>query len=160
MRAEREREKEMMQHGYIVVASVSIIQDGMVLIIKETKEPVANQWNFPGGRVERGEDVTDAACREVREETGYEINLTGTTGVYPFAATGSAQVLLFHFTAEIAPESRRLHDYEMSECKWVPASELLLPNKYNLRGEAVIRRITENLIVGRIYPLAFFNRHL
>lgn len=39
-------------------------------------------WGLPGGRVEPGESVAETAVREMREETGYEVSLTGLQGVY------------------------------------------------------------------------------
>jgi 8-oxo-dGTP diphosphatase len=45
---------------------------------------VRNKWNFPSGRIELGEDILDAARREVKEETGYDVKITGTTGIYNF----------------------------------------------------------------------------
>ncbi len=44
----------MTQNGIVLVASVSIIREDQVLIIKENKPSVRNKWNFPGGRIEPG----------------------------------------------------------------------------------------------------------
>jgi 8-oxo-dGTP diphosphatase len=48
-----------------------------VLLIKRGKPPREGQWSIPGGRMEWGETVRDAALRELREETGVEAELLG-----------------------------------------------------------------------------------
>ncbi|MBV7508988.1 NUDIX domain-containing protein [Bacillus sp. sid0103] len=72
----------MTQNPIVLVVSVSIIKDEKVLMIKENKQNVINKWNFPSGRIEPGEDILYAARREVKEETGLDVELTDTTGIY------------------------------------------------------------------------------
>ncbi|TFI48809.1 NUDIX domain-containing protein, partial [Diaphorobacter sp. DS2] len=72
----------MTQNEIVLVVSTSIIQEGKVLVIKENKATVKNKWNFPSGHVEKEEDILEAACREVKEETGLDVKLTHTTGIY------------------------------------------------------------------------------
>nr|WP_253186105.1 NUDIX hydrolase [Bacillus licheniformis] len=71
----------MSQNGIVLVASVSIFSDDKVLMIKENKPTSVNKWNFLGGRIEYGEDILYSARREVKEETGFDVNLIATTGV-------------------------------------------------------------------------------
>ncbi|WP_299947128.1 NUDIX hydrolase [uncultured Ruegeria sp.] len=47
-----------------------VIHEGQALLVQRNKEPDAGLWGFPGGHVEWGETVLDAAARELREETG------------------------------------------------------------------------------------------
>jgi 8-oxo-dGTP diphosphatase len=53
----------------------AIIRDphGRLLLIRRGREPGLGLWSLPGGRVEHGETPAEAAVREVREETGLEV---------------------------------------------------------------------------------------
>jgi mutator protein MutT len=52
-----------------------IVQDGKVLIVKRAHEPRKGEWSLPGGRVELGETLIEATGREIREETGLEVDV-------------------------------------------------------------------------------------
>ena len=56
---------------------VVCLRGSEVLLIRRGKPPREGQWSIPGGRMEWGETVTDAALRELREETGVEAELLG-----------------------------------------------------------------------------------
>ena len=53
-----------------------IIEDNKVILIKRLNNPFKDHWAIPGGFVEYGEKVEDAAVREAKEETGLDIELT------------------------------------------------------------------------------------
>ncbi|SYZ74446.1 NUDIX hydrolase [Candidatus Zixiibacteriota bacterium] len=56
--------------------------DHEIVLIKRGVEPFKGDWAIPGGGVEIGETVEQAAVREAKEETGLDIKLTGLVGVY------------------------------------------------------------------------------
>lgn len=60
------------QTGPIVAVAAAAIEQGRVLVVRRTKPPNANRLALPGGRVEPGESLFEAAVRELREETGVE----------------------------------------------------------------------------------------
>jgi 8-oxo-dGTP diphosphatase len=56
-----------------VLAALAVVcRDGEVLLVQRAKPPDRGKWGFPGGRVELGETLFEAAARELREETGVE----------------------------------------------------------------------------------------
>jgi ADP-ribose pyrophosphatase YjhB (NUDIX family) len=68
-----------MQDGMHLAANVAIIEAGKVLLMQREDLEV---WCLPGGEVDPGESLAQAAIREAREETGLEVELLRLTGVY------------------------------------------------------------------------------
>ena len=96
-----------------VVALVSM--DGGLVLVKRDIEPALGRWSFPSGYVDRGETVEEAAVREVREETGLEIDLTGLVGLY---SDRDSPVVMAVYSAEVVggeliagPETRGARVY-------------------------------------------------
>lgn len=55
--------------------SACVWRDGKVLLVERGKEPWKGKWSLPGGSLELGETVREAARRELAEETGIEADL-------------------------------------------------------------------------------------
>ena len=76
-----------------VVAGTIPEQDGRVLLTRRSINPGHGLWTFPGGFVDFGESVTDAAVRETLEETGLAVELTGLHNVYSYP--GSPVIVVY-----------------------------------------------------------------
>jgi 8-oxo-dGTP diphosphatase len=61
--------------GPIVGVGGVVVRDGKAVIIKRANEPYKGQWSIPGGRLELGESLVDAVRRELREETGLDVQV-------------------------------------------------------------------------------------
>lgn len=69
------------------VAVGTIIKDAAqrLLLVRRAIEPGYGLWVFPGGYVDRGEEVTAAAIREAREEAGLDVRIEGLVNIYSYA---------------------------------------------------------------------------
>ncbi|MBI4200037.1 MAG: NUDIX domain-containing protein [Chloroflexi bacterium] len=65
-----------------LVAGVVVAWGGKLVMLRRDRAPSRGLWTFPAGYVDRGEAVDKAAVREVKEETGLEVRITGLVGVY------------------------------------------------------------------------------
>ena len=59
----------------MVAAHPLVLKDGRLLLVKRAKEPSKGKWSIPGGRIELGESVYEAARREVLEECSINIEI-------------------------------------------------------------------------------------
>ena len=67
-------------NNIIPAASVVVANDqGEILLIQRSDN---GNWTIPGGAMEYGESLTQTAVRECKEETGYDIEVTGLVGIY------------------------------------------------------------------------------
>ena len=65
------------------VATTCILErNGMVLLVRRAIQPGMGLWSMPGGYVDRGEVVEEAAAREVLEETGLEVAVEHLVGLF------------------------------------------------------------------------------
>ena len=71
----------------VAVGTIIAMPDGRIVLVKRAIEPGFGLWVFPGGFVDRGEDVRLAAVREAREEAGIDIRLDALVGIYSYAGT-------------------------------------------------------------------------
>jgi 8-oxo-dGTP diphosphatase len=76
-------------HSVSVAASV-VDDDGRVLVIQRRDN---NRWEPPGGVLELDESIPEGVIREVREETGLDIELTRLTGVYKNMVRGVIAIM-------------------------------------------------------------------
>ncbi len=60
-----------------------IERDGEYMALRRNQDPMKGEWNMPGGFIEAGEAGPEAIVREVREETGLEVEVGDPIGAYP-----------------------------------------------------------------------------
>jgi ADP-ribose pyrophosphatase YjhB (NUDIX family) len=73
--------REYPDHPLIGVGAV-IIEASRVVLVKRGHPPLVGEWSIPGGAMEVGETVREAAVREACEETGLEVKVDELLGIY------------------------------------------------------------------------------
>jgi 8-oxo-dGTP diphosphatase len=112
------------QHPQLAV-SAAIFRDDKVLLVRRARSPAKGFYSLPGGRVEFGESLHAALQREVDEETGLRIEITGLAGwreVLP-ATAGGGHYLIMSFAARWTANDVVLND-ELDDFKWLAPDEL------------------------------------
>ena len=104
-----------------VAVAVVLGDTNGVLLGKRRVNPGAGRWSFPAGYVNRGEVLEEAAVREVLEEVGLTVRLTGIVGVY--SELGEPVVLIV-YSGEVRSGVPTPDGVEVSEVRRFAMSEL------------------------------------
>jgi 8-oxo-dGTP diphosphatase len=127
------------------VAAVALFDsDGNILLLRRKDN---DKWTMPGGTLDFGESLADCAIREVCEETGLQIRITGLIGTYT-----DPRILIEYSDGEVRQEFTLVYaseiesgnvkiDGESKEAAWVPLSsaiELPLADSQRRRLKDVI----------------------
>jgi ADP-ribose pyrophosphatase YjhB (NUDIX family) len=86
-----------------VAAAIPVTADEHIVLLRRGFDPGKDLWTFPGGFVDLGETVEEAARRETREEIRADVELTDLVGVYSQA---TERIVLIVFAASIQVEPR------------------------------------------------------
>jgi ADP-ribose pyrophosphatase YjhB (NUDIX family) len=104
-----------------VAAAIPVDDDDRVILLRRGFDPGKGLWTFPGGFVDLGESVEDAARREADEELGIELELGRLVGVYSRAED---RVVLVVFMAralgrpQTTPEATEVRSFATTEIPW------------------------------------------
>jgi ADP-ribose pyrophosphatase YjhB (NUDIX family) len=114
-----------------MVPSVNVIvtdDQDRILLIRRTDN---DNWAVPGGAIDLGESLVQAAMRETKEESGIDCQITGISGIY----TDPRHVILYTSNGEARQEfsivltgrpvgGQLTTSSETSEVRWVPQAEV------------------------------------
>ena len=106
------------------VAALVVDDEGRLLLGRRAFEPDAGMWDTIGGFLDEEEDAVDALRREVREETGLELEVLDFLGYWLEPYDGRI-VLCFTWTARVRGDGRAADD--LVELRWFEPAELPPP---------------------------------
>jgi 8-oxo-dGTP diphosphatase len=108
----------------VLVSAAVILDAGRVLLTqRKAGTHLAGAWEFPGGKVEPGEDPRDALVRELREEIGVDA-VVGDIVEVTFHRYPTKSVLLLFYETRLSPGSPAPRALDVAAVRWAAAEEL------------------------------------
>ena len=106
----------------IPVVAALIVRGGRLLIARRPEgRHMAGRWEFPGGKLEKGESPEDAVEREIREELGLDVRAGRIYQAIAYSYPEKDVLLLFYAASVVSGEPRPI---EEAEIRWVTVAEL------------------------------------
>lgn len=131
----------------LVHVSVAIMDGTRVLLVREEKPAVVGLWNLPGGHMERGESILQAARRELEEETTLRSNPSSLVGIY-----STLQSIRFAFRAPRG-NGEAVAGHEILEVGFFELKELRGWPDESFVGWPLLRQIFADLEAGASHRL-------
>jgi len=139
---------------HVTVAVVVERNDRFLMVEEHDKLAGGLVFNQPAGHVEQGEPLLAAALRETREETGWEVALTGVLGIsFATAANGITYYRTSFAATPVQVVPGHELDPDIESVHWMTYEEIL-DNSARMRSRLVLPTI-EQYRKGHHYPLEF-----
>ena len=107
----------------VAVGVVARDADGRLLLVLRGQAPHRGRWSLPGGRLEAGETMAQAAARELREETGLDARIGEVAGVVERIGADHHYVIV-DLWAELAGDRAPAAASDAADARLVAISEL------------------------------------
>lgn len=107
-----------------IAAGGIIEQEGKYLLIQEAREDFHGKWNLPAGQLDPGETVSEAAKREIYEECGFSVELTGVCQIGSWKLVDNIAIGII-FSTKIVGGEINFNPDEIMDAKWFTYDEIL-----------------------------------
>lgn len=109
--------------GIIIVGGV-LKKDNKFLLVQEAQEKCRGKWNIPAGHLDANETIFEGAKREIFEETGCQVELTGVLQIASKVLSDNTWISVI-FATNIINENIKFDKNEILDAKWFTYEEIL-----------------------------------
>jgi ADP-ribose pyrophosphatase YjhB (NUDIX family) len=135
----------------IIVGGV-LEKDGKYLLVQEAQEKCYGKWNLPAGHLDPNETIFEAAKREIKEESGLDVELTGVCQIGNKKLEDDVFVSVI-FSTKVLGGDIKFDPDEILDVKWFSYEELL-STKVQLRSEKFIMGAIDNVRNKLVTPIS------
>lgn len=138
-----------------VTVATLVARDGALLFVEEesTQGLVLNQ---PAGHLDPGESLLQAAIRETREESAWEVHLTHLIGIYQWRNRSGLDFVRIGFAAEpLSHDPAQPLDTGIRRCLWLTPSQMRA-ERARLRSP-LVETLVDDWLAGARYPLSMLH---
>jgi 8-oxo-dGTP diphosphatase len=125
----------------IIGIGAVVIHDNQVLLVKRANPPKQGLWCIPGGKVEFGENLQQAAEREIKEETGVVIKATTPVYVFDLIEDEKRHYVIVDLLADYISGTPKASD-DADDAKWFSLQDIDQPN-IDLETKRLLRKLIE-----------------
>lgn len=136
-----------------IIVNVIVKKDDKILMVQENWGNFKGMWNFPAGHLDDGENLFEGAIREAKEETGYDIKLTGLVNIQN-AVYDNRHVIHFVFSAELVGGEVKFDENEIMNVEFIEIDEVIGMTSDELRVGDLRKESLMKLKKGEILPLS------
>lgn len=131
-----------------VVTGGILEKNGKFLLVEENKKKCRGKWNVPAGGLVENESLIEGAKREIYEETGCKVEITGILEIINMILEG-INVVCFLFDTKIIEKNIKADGEEISSVKWFTYEEIM-NMKDKLRADGYFLSTLKNKIDNKI----------
>jgi 8-oxo-dGTP diphosphatase len=101
-----------------------VVHDRRLLLVRRGTDPGRGLWSVPGGRIEAGESPEAACAREVREETGLDVEVGPLVGRVERAGPAGSTYVIDDFSCAVKGSADATAGDDADDARWVARAEL------------------------------------
>lgn len=134
-----------------VVTGGILEKDGKFLLVQENQKICKGKWNVPAGGLDENESLIEGAKREIYEETGCKVEITGILEIVNEILEG-VNIVCFFFDTKIISENIKADGEEISNVRWFSYEEII-NMKDKLRADGYFLSTIKNKIENKIQSI-------
>ena len=139
-----------------VIVGGIIEKEGKVLLVQEKQDECYGKWNIPAGHLDCNESIIEGAKREIKEETGCDVELTGVANIANRVLENDIFVQIT-FVGKIINETVKIDPEEILDVKWFDIDDVLNNMDNELRNLNFVKQPIKNLVENKIGAIDLVN---